>query len=328
VLPKDAAELAKGWSYSNEPRQVTTSFIVAESKPAVIIFTGTESGPLSRIYVTTQKSTYHFDTAKGMVTAIETEQTQDYGFHTKGTGKITLQSDETLPADTVAQLAADAEALFAAKKQYQATMAAMEKSNEPVADQLLAAGRLLDSAAAAAKTEDVKKEFAKLRERLNDSAEDAGREAKDRNAILNKPAAPWEATDIDGHPVKLADFKGKVVVMDFWYRGCGWCMYATPQVKQLAADYKDKPVTVLGMNTDRDEKDARLVIDVMGITYPTIKSTGIPEKYGIHGFPTLVVVDPAGVVRHIHVGYSPTLRQDVGKVIDQLLAGDKNAATP
>jgi peroxiredoxin len=93
-----------------------------------------------------------------------------------------------------------------------------------------------------------------------------------------------------------------------------------PQIKQLAEDFKQKPVAVLGMNTDREPKDAQFVIDAMGLNYATLKATGLPEKYKVQGFPTLIVIDQAGVIRHVHVGFSPTLRQDVGKLIESLLA--------
>src|SRR5205814_8026697 len=129
-------------------------------------------------------------------------------------------------------------------------------------------------------------------------------QAKRLAGVLNKPAAEWEAKDLDDHPISAKSLRGKVVVMDFWYRGCGWCMYAMPQVKQLAADFKDKPVAILGMNTDDEVKDAQFVIDAMGLTYPTIKAKGIPEKYQVQGFPTLIIVDKDGVVRDAHVGYS------------------------
>ena len=69
-------------------------------------------------------------------------------------------------------------------------------------------------------------------------------EANQLKTSLNKPSPDWSATDIDGKPVKLADLRGKVVIMDFWYRGCVFCMFAMPQVKQLAEDYRDKPVVM------------------------------------------------------------------------------------
>jgi hypothetical protein len=74
------------------------------------------------------------------------------------------------------------------------------------------------------------------------------------------------------------------------------------------------------MNTDIKEEDARFVVEAFGLRYPAIKAQGINDKYGIHGFPTMMVIDPAGVVRDVHVGYSKTLRADVAKKIDEALA--------
>ena len=83
--------------------------------------------------------------------------------------------------------------------------------------------------------------------------------AEQRAKVLGKPAAEFETKAIDGKEVKLASLRGQVVVLDFWYRGCGWCIKAMPQMNQLAADFAGKPVTIFGMNTDREEKDERLL---------------------------------------------------------------------
>jgi thioredoxin-related protein len=93
-----------------------------------------------------------------------------------------------------------------------------------------------------------------------------------------------------------------------------------PQIKEVAEHFRDKPVAVLGMNTDRQEKDARFVVEKLKLNYPTLKAEGLPEKYKVRGFPTLVIIDQEGVVRGRHVGYSPTLREEVTRTIDGLLA--------
>ena len=54
-----------------------------------------------------------------------------------------------------------------------------------------------------------------------------------------------------------------------------------------------------------------------------VKAKDIAEKYNIHAFPTLIIVDQAGVIRDLDDGYTPTLRADVGKKIDELLANSK-----
>jgi hypothetical protein len=62
----------------------------------------------------------------------------------------------------------------------------------------------------------------------------------------------------------------------------------------------------------------------MGLNYDTLKNgeneEGIHAKYGVQGWPTLVILDGAGVVRHIHIGYSPRLREELGKKVRELLA--------
>ena len=58
----------------------------------------------------------------------------------------------------------------------------------------------------------------------------------------------------------------------------------------------------------------------MGLKYPTIKAKGIPEKYGVQGYPTLIVVDRRGIVREVHVGYSPRIFEELSDLIRSLLA--------
>jgi thiol-disulfide isomerase/thioredoxin len=137
---------------------------------------------------------------------------------------------------------------------------------------------------------------------------------------VGKPAADWELKGLDGRTHTLAEYRGKVVVLDFWYRGCGWCIKAMPQMNALAEQFAGRPVAVLGMNTDRVEDDAKFVADAMGLKYETLlRAEAMPEKYGVQGFPTLILIDPKGTVRDVHVGYSPTLRTDVAKSIEGLL---------
>lgn len=108
-------------------------------------------------------------------------------------------------------------------------------------------------------------------------------------------------------------------MLDFWYRGCGWCIRTMPQVKEIAARFQGRPVLVLGMNTDEREVDARFVVDKLAINYPTLKAKGLPEKFNVTSFPTLLVLDPQGIIRDVHVGYSPSLGNDVAESIERIL---------
>jgi thiol-disulfide isomerase/thioredoxin len=319
-LPKDQAQMQKGWTDLNEAKLQTTTLEPKKLDEKEFVFSASVDGVMNKIYAMTQKATYQFDRQKGMISSAESENSQGYGFNTRGTGTVKLESDQVIPADEIAALAQDFERFFTATESYQSLMRQTLK-NPDEADQTLESARgLLVKAKAAAKTPDVTNELTNLITQHDSYATYQQQSAARFKAVLNKPAADWSTTDIDGKPVKLDDFRGKVVIMDFWYRGCGWCMYAMPQVIKLSDDYRDKGVVVLGMNTDREEKDARFVIDAMGMKYATIKATGIPDKYGIQGFPTLLVIDQQGILRDIHVGYSPNLREEVSKTLDELLA--------
>ncbi len=318
-LPKDEAEIQKGWSQASDAKLQTTKFEPKKSDDGEFVFSGVVEGVMTKIYLMTQKTTYHFDRKKGVVSSTQAETSQGYGFNTSGTGIVRLESDQVIDAAEVKALAEEFDLFFKTSREYQEKMREVSKKPADAKETVAAAKQLVVKAKEAARTPDVTKELNNMltqHERYASYARESANKFKD---ILNKPSADWSASDIDGKPVKLADFRGKVVVMDFWYRGCGWCIYAMPQVMQLSEDYKEKGVVVLGMNTDREEKDARFVIDAMGMKYATIKATGIPEKYGIQGFPTLVVIDGEGVVRDVHVGYSPTLKEEVGKKIEELL---------
>jgi peroxiredoxin len=143
------------------------------------------------------------------------------------------------------------------------------------------------------------------------------------NALLNKPAPDFSTTDIDGHPYKLSDFRGKVVLLDFWFRDCPWCIRAMPQLKQLADDFKGQPVAILGMNTDQDPADARRTMKEMSLNYPTLIAGPYPEKLNVQAYPTLIVIDRQGIIRDVHEGFSPTLRQDIGDRVRALLQNQK-----
>jgi thiol-disulfide isomerase/thioredoxin len=152
-------------------------------------------------------------------------------------------------------------------------------------------------------------------------------QATARAERIGQPSPKWAAVDLDGQMHALKRYKGKVLVLDFWYRGCGWCIRAMPQVNEVAQATRDKPVVVFGMNTDEDVNDARFVVEKMGLTYVTLKAKDIVGPYRVRAFPTLVILDQQGVVRDIHVGYTPTLKDEVMATIGKLLAeGEKTAA--
>jgi thiol-disulfide isomerase/thioredoxin len=322
-LPADQRQVKNGWEDRQEEDDAHTSFQIL-ARPtdgsAVWTFREVRKSALDEIYLTTSKSTVTFDPQRGLVTKIQSESSQGYGFNGKGTGSDEFVSATSHDAAWTSRLREQAERYFTANHDYEEKLKAASKDSDASKKLLEQATALLVAAEKAVTLPIVKEQLAALLKQ-HDRMASYYREAAARRAeFVGRPAAPFQVDDLKGKPHALKDYKGRVVVMDFWYRGCGWCMRAMPQMKQLEEDFRDQPVTFLGMNTDHNEADAKFVIDKMGLTYTTLKASGLPEKYGVRGFPTLVIIDKQGKVQDLYVGYSPELRKEVGEIVRGLLA--------
>ena len=135
-------------------------------------------------------------------------------------------------------------------------------------------------------------------------------------------AQDWATTDLAGTAHALRQYQGNVVILDFWFNQCVWCRRTIPQVSKVADHFKGRQVVIMGVSTDEKEQDAMSVVERMGLKYPVLKGREIAEKYQIEGFPTLLIIDQQGIIRKVHVGYSPTLREDLIKDIEGLLRRD------
>ncbi len=318
-LPDDEAKVKAGWDQRDERMGEEYRYSSLRSEPDGWVFRSERVGPENKVYGMTMDSTIHLDRKRGVTRRIDTQYTQDYGFKGKGSGSMELSGIETRDAAWLASFAPAADRYFAASKAY-------DQATETASKDAAKADALLADAKAALKQARDAIDHPTFREQLDrqiashDSmAKYYADSAKRRADVMGKPAADWELKGLDGKTHDLAEYRGKVVVLDFWYRGCGWCIKAMPQLNALAEQFAGRPVAVLGMNTDRNEADAKFVVEAMGLKYATLRAEGVPEKYGVQGFPTLILIDPEGKVRDVHVGYSPTLKADLTKSIEGLL---------
>lgn len=116
----------------------------------------------------------------------------------------------------------------------------------------------------------------------------------------------FETTDINGNPFRLADLRGKYVLLDFWASWCAPCRASNPHLKELYARYKDKGFEVVCIASDDNAEDKwRAAVEKDGIQAfhhvlrgygQADKSTDISEHYGIHFLPTKILVDKEGVI--------------------------------
>jgi peroxiredoxin len=327
TLPSDETALKGTWTREAKiPGQTNIFHSAGPADGAGWIFKSSSEGSFKRIYGMAREQTIHFDTAKGMVVSIDYQDRQEYGFAGSGTGSMTLRQDQMLaPAETAA-LGKDCAALIAAQSAYDEKMDTIDKSPQN-AKAIAAEARTAVSAAAATVVDpEIKTQLDQIVSGIDEDMQSDVRQAAQVAAVVGKPAPDFSAMDLAGKSHKLSDYRGKVVVLDFWYRGCGWCIRSMPQMKQVAEDFKEKPVAVIGLNTDRDPADAKFVAQAMGLNYTTLCiDRGVVDKFNVQMFPSLLVIDAGGIVRKFDTGYSPTLHADLSKEIQSLL--DASAAS-
>ena len=326
-LPADRQQVAGGWQDIREHGENSdgrSSFQVAsrpDSAAGVWSIREVHKSPTDAIYLQTDARTVTFDPRRGLVTRAQSEDAEGYNFRGNGTGSLELVSVEWRDAQWTKQLRDEADRYFQASRAYD------EKTEQAVNDdtrskQLMEeTGALLEAAQSAVSLPIIKEQLNQQLTSHKWAATSIAAEAGRRAKVVGHPAAAWELPDLRGKSHSLKEYRGKVVILDFWYRGCHPCMRAMPQVKRLAAEFRGQPVVVLGMSVDENEADARFVVDKMGIDYTTLKTDWeLPPKYAEHACPLLVVIDQKGTVRDLHVGYSQSLQREIGEIVRQLLA--------
>lgn len=146
--------------------------------------------------------------------------------------------------------------------------------------------------------------------------------------IFPAEAGPAPATsfqDADGKPVRLADFKGKVVVVNMWATWCGPCVIEMPTLAKLAAAYEGQPVAVVAVSVDgeRDADKARMFIakhaPLVFYRDPKLK---LPYDFkpAAVGMPTTVIFGKDGVERARLAGGADWAGPEARAVIDKVLA--------
>ena len=103
-----------------------------------------------------------------------------------------------------------------------------------------------------------------------------------------------------GKDIRLSDFSGRVVVLDFWASWCGPCKKQMPILDRVAQDYADTGVTFLGVSTDTEADAALAFLKASPVSYASVldRTGEVSRKFGITGLPTLVVIDARGRVTH------------------------------
>jgi DsbE subfamily thiol:disulfide oxidoreductase len=119
------------------------------------------------------------------------------------------------------------------------------------------------------------------------------------------PAPEWELKDTDGKSVHSADFKGKVVILNFWATWCGPCRAEIPGFIALQKQYEQQGLMIVGMSVDEQGAAAvRLFAQKLGINYSVLLADEKTQQAfgGIEAVPTTFIVDRGGHIVKKHLG--------------------------
>jgi peroxiredoxin len=122
---------------------------------------------------------------------------------------------------------------------------------------------------------------------------------------VGAPAPAWQLNDLNGKPVQLSDFKGKVVILDFWATWCPPCRGEIPDFVALQNEYKDKGLVVVGVSVDQGGPGVvSAFAKAQGMNYPVVMGDdAVTAAYGdIQMIPTTFVIDRTGKVAAQHIG--------------------------
>jgi peroxiredoxin len=119
------------------------------------------------------------------------------------------------------------------------------------------------------------------------------------------PAPDFTLRSAEGGNLRLAEQRGRVVLVNFWATWCGPCKVEMPHLSRLYEKYRSAGFVLLGINIDEDPKQAVALATRMGLKFPVLLDTdkAVSRRYALDSMPATVIVDRDGKVRHVHRGY-------------------------
>ena len=121
---------------------------------------------------------------------------------------------------------------------------------------------------------------------------------------MNIPAPDFTLESRHGENLRLQDFRGEVVMLNFWASWCGPCRQEMPLMDDLYAQYKDLGFTILAVNVDENRDEAHRFLDKVPVSYPILydPQSDVSEQYEVQAMPTTVMIDRDGNARFLHHG--------------------------
>jgi peroxiredoxin len=134
-----------------------------------------------------------------------------------------------------------------------------------------------------------------------------------------KLAPGFEVKALDGKTLRLADLKGKVVVLNFWYISCPPCQVEIPGLNKLVDEFSGQDVVFIGFALDKPE-ELRSFLKEFAFKYQIVaEASAIRSLFGVSAFPTHVIINKQGQIEFFLLGGSPNQDEELRPLIKNLL---------
>ncbi|MGI9234414.1 MAG: TlpA family protein disulfide reductase [Woeseiaceae bacterium] len=137
------------------------------------------------------------------------------------------------------------------------------------------------------------------------------------SGMEGQPAPDFALKSSSGENLRLSEYRGDVVMINFWATWCGPCRQEMPLLDELYTRYQRVGFNLLGVNIDDDSRRAMKMIDELGVNFPVLFDARkeVSKLYSVEAMPVTILVDREGNVRHVHHGYKPGYEE---KYLDQV----------
>jgi peroxiredoxin len=135
------------------------------------------------------------------------------------------------------------------------------------------------------------------------------------------PAPAFTLTDLTGNSEALSQYKGQVVMVNFWATWCGPCQQEMPLLDQMYKKYKPAGFTLIGVNVDKDAPPVKDLLARKPVSFPVLldPTNAVSKAYHLDEMPSSVIIDRKGVIRYVHRGYRPGDENEYQDRIRQLI---------
>jgi len=129
-------------------------------------------------------------------------------------------------------------------------------------------------------------------------------------------APGWELISLEDQKISLAALKGRLVLIDFFYKSCYPCMQALPVLQSLHDKYQDKGLNVVGIDPYDAKEDIATFLAKRGITYTVLLGgKNAAKDYRVSGYPTMYLLDKEGKILFVQEGYGKTIEKALEEII-------------